>query len=234
LVPPRPPLLAVAFLGALVSSPAGATADEARPKPHVVADANLSFSRFEQQVKTEVGGTRGERLVESTELGLLLTGTYVLLDYLEAGLFSQFDLGFRSSSRLAGFDGAGAAQTTAETGGAYRELWLGPLVRGRYGPIFAEVGWGALGMRWDDARDDLPSRSGDVDSALARDPAIAWLIAVGGAVPLADRLDLMLRLEYRLRYYTSRGGEPLAGGVVHGTQSFTPLVGVAYRFGTRP
>lgn len=40
----------------------------------------------------------------------------------------------------------------------------------------------------------------------------------------------MFRIEYRIRYYTSRGGEDLAGEVVHGTQDITPFVGVAYTF----
>lgn len=172
------PRLLVALSALVGGCPAIAHAED-RPRPQVRTGAGLTFSRFEQQVKTEVGGARGERLVESTELGLLITGTYVLLDYLEAGLFTQGDVGFRASSRFAGFDADGAAQTADQTGGGYRELWVGPLLRGRYGPAFLELGWGALGLRWDDARDDLPSTTGDIDSALVRDPAIAWLLAAG-------------------------------------------------------
>jgi hypothetical protein len=44
-------------------------------------------------------------------------------------------------------------------------------------------------------------------------------------------LDLVLRLQYRIRYYDSRGSSALAGGAVHGTQNYTPFVGVAWSFG---
>ena len=37
-------------------------------------DSALTLQRFEQQVKTEVGGVRGERLVEQTHLGLMVMG----------------------------------------------------------------------------------------------------------------------------------------------------------------
>ena len=206
--------------------------DEPQSRRMIRADAGLTFSRFEQQVKSEIGGARGERLVESSELGLLATGAYSLHELFELGLFAQGDLGFRSSARLVGFDANGAAQVGSRTGGSYQELWLGPLARGRYGPAFLELGWGALGLRWDDARDDLPSTTGDTAGALERSPAIAWLIAAGGAVPLTARLELVLRLEYRIRYYTSRGGQPLAGDIAHGTQNITPFMGVGYGFGS--
>jgi hypothetical protein len=44
-------------------------------------------------------------------------------------------------------------------------------------------------------------------------------------------LDLVHRLQYRIRYYDSRGSSALAGGAVHGTQNYTPFVGVAWSFG---
>jgi hypothetical protein len=224
--------LCVVVVGALVAPQAWA--DDQAFRPRVRADAGLTFSRFEQQVKAEIGGARGERLVQSTELGLLLTGAYSLHALFEVGLFAQGDVGSRSAGRFVGFDANGAAQLDSETGGAYQELWLGPLIRGRYGPAFVELGWGALGLRWDEARDDLPSTTGETDGALVRNPAIAWLLAAGGAVPLGERLDLVLRLEYRVRYYTSRGGNPLAEEIAHGTQSFAPFIGVGYGFGEVP
>ena len=194
----------------------------------LVFDLGLTFSRFEQQVKSEVGGQRAERLVEHTEFGALAMGTYSLVDAVGVGLYAQSDFGFRGAGNFSGFDANDAAQITDETGGSYRELWLGPLVRGSYGPLFLELGWGALGLRWDEARDDLPSESGDTDGAFSRSAAIAWLVALGGAVPITGRLDLALRLEYRVRYYLSRGGEALADDVAHGTQNFTPFFGVRY------
>ena len=42
-------------------------------------------------------------------------------------------------------------------------------------------------------------------------------------------LAIVLRLEWRIRYYDERGGQPLMDGIVHGTQELRPLVGVAWR-----
>lgn len=41
----------------------------ARAEPRFRLDAGSTFSRFEQQVKTEVGGARGERLVTESQFG---------------------------------------------------------------------------------------------------------------------------------------------------------------------
>ena len=53
--------------------------------------------------------------------------------------------------------------TEGQVGGAFTEMWLGPYVRGQWRWLFAELGYGALGMRWDDARNDLPDEGGEVD-----------------------------------------------------------------------
>jgi hypothetical protein len=126
-----------------------------------------------------------------------------------------------------GLDEDGAAVVEPEVGGAYTELWLGPLVRAQWRGLFLEVGYGLFAIRADDGRGDLPASDGDATSAFRTLPSVAWVLALGGDVPLADRVDLVLRLEYRVRYYDRRGGDPLAGDVVHGTQNLTPFVGVA-------
>jgi hypothetical protein len=38
----------------------------------------------------------------------------------------------------------------------------------------------------------------------------------------------MIKIEYRLRYYNERNGEPLINNVEHGTQSISPIVGVTF------
>jgi hypothetical protein len=65
----------------------------------VLLDLGLTFSRFEQQVKQEVGGARGERLVEDSLYGLSGFATYKIWGPIEAGLFSQFDVGRRSAGK---------------------------------------------------------------------------------------------------------------------------------------
>jgi hypothetical protein len=201
-------------------------------EPRWRLDGGLNFSRFEQQVKVEVGGVAGERLVENTEFGWLQMLSYRLWGPVAIGGFMQFDAGRREAARFSGFDAEGRAVVSGVVGGGYQELWYGPMVRLAYARVFAEVGYGAFGARHDNARDDLPSESGDTGGALRTHPRIAWVIAAGGGVPIDDDVELVLRLEYRLRYYNRRGGEPLTGGIVHGTQSFTPFAGVAWRFGS--
>ena len=87
-----------------------------------------------------------------------------------------------------------------------------------------------MGIRWDDARDDLQTAEGDASGALYVKPSIAWLAAVGGGVPMTASLELVFRLEYRVRYYDRRG-DPLKDSVVHGTQSITPFIGVRWKIG---
>ena len=193
-------------------------------------DAGLTFGRFEQQVKSEIGGARGERLVEDTHLGLTLFASYAVWGPIRVGLFTQLDVGSREAARFDGLDADGAATTTGRVGGSYVEWWIGPLVRGQWRGLFGEVGWGAIGLRHDGARDDLPAADGSTDGLLQTTPAVAWLFAIGGVVPVVEEIDVVLRMEFRVRYYDSRGGEDLAGDLVHGTQELVPFVGIAYTF----
>lgn len=221
-------LAATAATGVLLSHSAQAEPPGDENDPPLRADAQLGFSRFEQQVKSEIGGARGERLVEQSELELGLTGSYRIFGPIAAGLFLRSDFGTRRAGRFTGFDDEGAAVVADETGGAYQELWLGPLLRASWRALFFEVGYAVYGARWDDARDDLPTADGEVDAALRTSPTVAWLFALGGGVPVADQWQLVFRAEYRIRYYDRRNGDALADDVVHGTQSITPLLGVAW------
>lgn len=195
-------------------------------------DGGLTFTRFEQQVKSEIGETPGDVLVENMEFGANLFATYRVWSIIRLGFFTQLDVGVREASRFAGFASDGRATVSDTVGGEYVELWLGPLVRLQYWTLFVEVGYGALGLRWDDARDDLPTAGGDVESALQTHPGIAWLLAVGGGIPVLDELQVVFRVEYRVRYYISRDGQDLdptgSDPVSHGTQNVTPFIGVAW------
>ena len=161
-------------------------------------DSGLTFSRFEQQIKTEVGGARGERLVEDSEFGLALFGTYRVWGPISVGLFAQVDTGTRSAAQFDHFDADNKAVVTGQLGGDFTEFWLGPLVRVQWRTLFLEFGYGALGMRWDDARADLVTADGDNEGALHVAPSVAYLAALGGGVPITDDLQAVFRLEYRV------------------------------------
>ncbi len=205
------------------------TADIVDPASWRVEGA-LTFSHFQQQVKQKIGGETGEKLVNEFQIGLGLSGTYRIMDFLAAGLHLRLDRGERSAARFEGFDGNGATQVTGQTGGTYSELWFGPLVQFSWKGLMAEVGYGAIGIRNDDARDDLPSSSGSTEDAFTTSPAVAWLLGLGGNIPVCENLDAVIKVEYRVRYYTQRGREDILDGVEHGTQSIAPLVGVAWHF----
>ena len=215
-------LLAVVLLGA----PA-APGQPVAPGETWRFDLGLTLSRFEQQVKSEIGGARGERLVESSRVGVNALASYTVWGPLSVGAFVWFDLGSRRAGRFAGLDADGKAVVAGEVGGSFTELWIGPMVRARWRAVFAELGYGAVGRRWDDGRDDLPDESGDTDAALRTSPTVAWRLALGGHVPLAGPIELALRLEYRVRYYTARD-EALRDDMAHGTQEYAPFIGVSW------
>ena len=191
-------------------------------------DLGLTFHRFEQQVKSEIGGARGERLVEESTVGLSGAATWRFWGPLSIGAFARFDSGTRNAGRFVGLDDENRTIVEGEVGGDFDELWLGPLLRAQWRMLFVEFGYGALGMRNDDARVDLSTAAGDTDSALRTSPTVAWLGAIGGQVNVWSNLDVVFRVEYRVRYYDRRD-EKLVDELVHGTQSFAPIVGVAWR-----
>lgn len=75
----------------------------------------------------------------------------------------------------------------------------------------------------------MPAADGGTDGAFSPELSVRWIAAVGGTVRLRDGLDLVLRLQWRIRYYDERGDKPLMDGIVHGTQEIRPLVGIAWR-----
>jgi len=196
-------------------------------------DLGLTFTRFEQQVKSEIGGARGERVLEETRFGVNALASYALFTgeedewAISLGAFAWFDVGSRSAGRFVGLDADNAAVVEGEVGGDFRELWVGPMLRGRWRAFFLELGYGALGLRDDEARDDLPTTGGATGAALRTSPTVAWRFALGGQIPLVDPLQLALRLEYRVRYYDRRD-EALTDELVHGTQEYAPFVGISW------
>lgn len=193
-------------------------------------DGGLTFSHFQQQVKAVVGDPRGERLVNETQFGIMALGSYNVWDHLSLGVFMQFDRGNRHAARFNGFDpSTGRTVTSDKIGGNFLEFWSGPFLRLQWKSLFGEFGYGLIGFRNDDARTDLPSTTGDTTATLALSPSVAWFVGLGVGVPLTDALDLSIRMEYRLRYYDRRGGNPFVNKVEHGTQNITPFVGISWK-----
>ncbi|MBI2620172.1 MAG: hypothetical protein HYW57_08835 [Ignavibacteriales bacterium] len=219
----------IAILFALVAGVPGTTwAQEILPWS---IDGGITFSHFQQQVKAEVGDPRGERLVNETQFGFMAMGTYKVWQHVSVGVFLQFDRGNRHAARFDGFDSeTGRTVTKDKIGGNYDEFWAGPMLRVEAQRIFGEFGYGLVGFRNDDARTDLVSSSGDSTGTLTLLPSVAWYAGIGGAIKILRELDLVIRVEYRLRYYDKREGNPFASDIEHGTQNITPYVGVRWKF----
>lgn len=194
------------------------------------AELTGTFSGFEQQIKTEIGGIKGELLTSDSELSLQAVGTYNVWRFISAGWYLQYDSGNRESAQFSGFDENGAAEVINLQGGAYREVWSGPLIRAHYKQAFFEVAYGLLGTRKDDARIDLYNEEGSNEGDLTVDPSVAWMFGLGVQVSLFDDFLLMFKAQYRVRYYDSRDGEKLENEIVHGTQNFSPMIGLSYKF----
>ncbi len=212
-------------LAIVIVASVGCTQAVAAPNPWRF-DGALSLSRFEQQIKTEVGGERGERLVEAHEIGFQGITTYRIFSSVSVGAYVRYDMGTRNAALFDGIENQKAV-TAGEVGGDYDELWLGPILRAEWGRLFVEFGYGALGVRHDDARRDLRDAEGDNRAPLRTLATVAYLLNLGGSVPLTGGLNLALRLEYRVRYYDRRD-HPLADALVHGTQNYTPFIGLSY------
>ena len=128
-----------------------------------------------------------------------------------------------------GFDAEGKTTVKNKVGGSYNEFWLGLMIRGTWTQFTLDVGYAPVGFRSDNARTDVPSTSGNISDSFETHPTIAWLIALGGNIPVGETLDIFIKVEYRVRYYEKRGGENLEGDVTLGSQSIAPIIGVALK-----
>jgi len=191
-------------------------------------DGGFIISHFQQQVKQEVGDRRGERLVHENEFGFLISGRYSFNEYLSAGLFLRTDFGKREAALFDGFDAEGKTKVRNKLGGNYFELWFGPEIMLHWRQLFAEIGYGLIGIRDDDGRFDIPSNTGNITDSFSTSPSISWMFSIGGHIPIFEKLNVMLKIEYRLRYYNERGGDPLINNIDHGTQSISPLIGITF------
>jgi opacity protein-like surface antigen len=193
-----------------------------------------TFTHFEQQIKTEIGGVKGELLAADTEFGIQFVAAYTVWKYFHAGWYFQYENGNRANAQFSGFDSTGAAQVVNLIGGSYYEFWTGPLLRVQYKQVFLEAGYGLVGMRNDDAREDLVNTNGSNEGNLSTDPSVAWFVGLGAQVKIHKNLLLLVKAQYRVRYYNKKDGAFLQNEAVHGTQNFSPIIGLSYKFLPKP
>ncbi len=213
----------------LLSTCLALSATPARAAERLRLEANVTFVRFEQAVQKGHDGPReGSRVVEEMHFGWLASGAYRLHEHFAVGLFARYDVGVRRSGTFRTFDAEGRAQID-RIGGSHAELWLGPLLRAHLRFAFLELGWAPFAIRKDTGRPDLPNDRGESDHAFRTGlTPFAWLVGVGAEIPLGARVLLLIRYQYRNRYFLTRGGADMVEGAAHGTQDHRPFLGFGF------
>ena len=181
---------------------------------------------YTSAVEVSTSGESNRRLTTDMSGGFVAAATWRVWGPFAVGVYAQFEAGERSFGHFSEVRD-GVAIVEGDGGGGFRELWFGPLLRFQWKSVFAEVGWGPAGFRWDSARTDLPA-GGAASGAFRTTPSIAWLLGIGTAVEIWGDFELVLRLNYRIRYYEVRGGRDLDEGLAHGTQDIIPFIGLAW------
>jgi len=222
---------------ASMPSATAATATAA-PSPEPSADPDDEFHRWhmelalfpmmlEQQVE---GPDRDDKLTQDATLSTALSLGFAPLEWIEPALWVQFDAGRVRRAIFSRPDASGATAEEQLVEGAFWELWVAFLARGRLGPAFVELGWAPLMLRHDATRTDLPNAKGETDGVFEGSRSVAFIFAGGGSIPVWDNFDITLRLQFRIRYLISRGGEPLAGDEENGQMAVWPYFGAHYHF----
>ncbi len=193
-------------------------------------EGGLVFSHFQQQIKHAVGDPRGQRLVNEFQIGGLVSGSYLIDDFIHVGVFTRVDRGERYLANFNGFSAEGKTQTKDGIGGTYTEIWIGPIVQLQWNQLTLDLGFAPYGTRRDHARGDIPNNNNSTDGSFSLHPTIAWLVSLGGSFDVKDDIDVLIKIEYRPRYYSERGGSVLINDIEHGTQSVVPVFGIAYLF----
>lgn len=200
----------------LIISPGYATDFELMP--------SIGFNLTQQQIKEEVGGERNPKLFNYSAINLNLDVLYNLNEYLAVGLYSRFDYGNRQGSTVINQNNL---QVREDKNYDYTEYWLGPKVRGSYKNLFAAVGYGILVGR-DDGYLEVNNEA--EESTPLNGSSLAWVVDLGGKFNIAENLNIIIMVEYRVRYYDTINDAALQGGNEIGTQDIVPLIGISYLF----
>lgn len=196
-------------------------------------DLGAFISWYTAAAEVGTDGESNRQLISDFSLGLHGAASYRVWGPFSVGAYLQFEAGQRDAGRFTGRVEGDLARVESLTGGGFNEFWLGPLLRAQWRGLFVELGWGPLAIRHDSGRSDLTA-GGRTDGAFAASPTTAWLVGLGAAVDLYGPLQAVVRINYRIRYYETRGGRDLDQGLGHGTQDVIPFVGVAWALDREP
>lgn len=183
---------------------------------------HFGFSLSQQQVKTEIGGANYPKLFNHGEVNFNLTALYYVNDYLAVGGYLRYDSGNRTFSEVLKENQLVVANGKNND---FSELWLGPMVTGKYKSIFLGLGYGLATVRYDDFVS--VENEGGNSSPLNATP-FAWFVHLGGRFDLTESIDFVVLVEYRVRYYDSIDGEIINHDNKIGMQNITPMFGLEF------
>ncbi len=192
-------------------------------------DAAFGVHQLQQRVQAE-GGDNALHVVDHYLLSLNLSGSFHFSPYMALGMFLHLDEGLRTQTSLHSLDSRKNPVSGTQSGGAYTEFWLGPLIQVFWDPLQAEFGYAAIGWLDDNTRGDLKTTGGSSSGSLSMRLGSGWLLSLGANFPLYDIYRLVAKLEYRTRIYDARAGKALANGTEMPMQSIMPYLGVAFGF----
>ena len=225
-VAPAPTAPAPAATGEVVLDPV--PSPDAEPEPH---KWHLELAAFPVLTVQQIEGpNRDDFITEDGGISIAFSASYAPIPYLEPGLWVQVDAGSIRRAVFSRPDDDGVATEEQLVEGSYWALWVAFMLRSRLGPAFLEAGWAPLILRDDTTRSDLPNASGATDGLFEGSRAVAWLLGTGASIPVFDYFDVTLRIQFRIRYLVSRGGEPLADDEETGQMTVWPFMGTHFHF----
>ena len=193
----------------------------------MTAGTTFSFGDHKEQVKNESGAESGA-IFQHTYAALGAHGLFSVLPNLELGAFVLGESGSRSFAPYTGTNAQNNPSIGTRTGGTYKMFWTGPAARGTFGPLFLELGYALIGLRWDKYYGNLKSSTGDANSAFQSKLGRAFLMGAGLRANLSAGVFAMLKVEYRFHYYGGRGGDELEKAQLLGTQAIRPHFGIEF------
>ncbi len=186
--------------------------------------AHMGFNLTQQQVKTEIGGANYPKSFNHGEVNFNLTAQYSVNEYLAVGGYLRYDSGNRTFSSV-----LRETELLVINGknSDFNEMWIGPMITGSYKSMFLSFGYGLFANR-DDNYISVTNLAG-VSSPL-NGSSFAWFTHLGGKYNLSKDFDIVILMEYRVRYYDKIDGDEINNNNKIGMQNITPMIGLEYQF----
>ncbi|MFN3195831.1 MAG: hypothetical protein ACE364_07785 [Chlorobiota bacterium] len=191
---------------------------------YMTISTHFGYGLTQQQVKTEIGGDNYPKLFNHNQFNFNLQTQYNFNDYIAVGAYLRYDRGNRTFSGVLRENELFVINSKDND---FTELWLGPILTGSYKSVFLSFGY-ALSANRDDDFVDIENEN-EVRSPLNAS-SFAWFTHLGGKFELSSEFQMVVMLEYRVRYYDQIDGSNINFDNKIGMQNITPMIGFEYNF----